>query len=387
MSELYLGLISGTSVDGVDAVLMRLAAEGGGEILKAATQPYPSELERRVAALIERPETSLRELGGLDTALGEFFAECALGVIAAAGLEPTDVEAIGHHGQTIFHAPQPPEACSMQIGDPNVIAARTGITTVADFRRLDLALGGQGAPLVCAFHAWCFGDGGETRAVVNVGGIANVTVLAPGAPPVGFDTGPGNTLLDLWTRRHTGGRFDRGGAWAASGRVDEELLGRLLGERYFAAPPPKSTGRELFNGEWLDAHLRDLDRGIGPEHVQATLAELTARTIAEAVAASAPACARLVLCGGGAHNADLLVRLERAAKLPVTTTGAYGIAPDWVEGAAFAWLARARLRGEPGNVPTVTGARQAAILGGVYCGVEPFARARRRSGHAESQTA
>ncbi|HEX5421646.1 MAG TPA: anhydro-N-acetylmuramic acid kinase [Gammaproteobacteria bacterium] len=394
MAQRYVGLISGTSVDGVDAVLAEISA-ADFSILCAATRPYPAELQCRVAAIIERPEVPLSELGGLDAALGAFFAECALGVIASAGLEPGDIEAIGHHGQTVYHAPVPPEAFTMQIGDPNVVAASTGVTTVADFRRLDVALGGQGAPLVCAFHAWRFSAPAETRAIVNIGGIANITLLSPGSPVFGFDTGPGNTLLDRWIEREAAEPYDRNGEWAAGGRVDEALLAGLLTDSYFAAAPPKSTGRELFNLEWLERHLTALGRPIAARNVQTTLAELTARTIAAAVHAAAPGCARLIVCGGGAHNAHLLARLAAAGGMPVETTDAYGISPDWVEGAAFAWLAYARLHGRPGNVPTVTGARQAALLGGVYSGVSAHAHARcfgplvgpDHSGHSESQTA
>ncbi len=376
MPELYVGLISGTSVDGVDAVLLDLEREAPA-VVAAQTTAYPEALAARVGRLIEAPQTSLRELGRLDTALGAFFADCALAVIAAGERAAADVEAIGHHGQTVYHEPLPPEPFTLQLGDPNVVAARTGITTVADFRRLDVALGGQGAPLVCAFHAASFADANEPRVVLNIGGIANVTVLRPGEPVTGFDTGPGNTLLDRWAERHLGRRFDADGAWAASGVVDEALLARLLEEPYFHAPAPKSTGRELFNAAWLDARLGTLGRAVAHADVQATLAELTARTVAAAVRHAAPDCARLIVCGGGAHNSDLLSRLERAAGLPVERTDAHGVGADWVEGAAFAWLARARIRGEAGNVPTVTGAREAVTLGGVYSGVSPHARARR----------
>ncbi len=376
MPERYVGLISGTSVDGVDAVLLDL--EGGSpSVVAAATTPYPADLAARVGALIDAPQTSLRDLGRLDAALGAFFADCALAVVASAGLTPAAVEAIGHHGQTVYHEPVPPEPFTLQLGDPNVVAARTGITTVADFRRLDVALGGQGAPLVCAFHAASFAAANEARVVLNLGGIANITVLRPEAAVTGFDTGPSNTLLDRWAERHLGRRYDADGAWAASGVPDEGLLERLLDEPYFRAPAPKSTGRELFNSGWLDARLGALGRAVAPVDVQATLAELTARTVAAAIEQAAPDCARVVVCGGGAHNGDLLARLGRATGLGIERTDAYGVGADWVEGAAFAWLARARLKGEPGNVPTVTGARQAAILGGVYSGPSPHAREQR----------
>lgn len=388
MGELYIGLISGTSVDGVDAVLCEID-DASLRLLAAETLPYPTELRRRVAALIDRPQVALAELGGLDVALGEHFAACALEIASRAGVAPSRITAIGHHGQTVFHKPDPPEPFTLQIGDPNVVAARTGITTVADFRRLDIAVGGQGAPLVPAFHAWRFADASETRVVVNIGGIANITVLAPGSDVLGFDTGPGNTLLDRWIERARGLDRDEGGEWASGGRLDRDLLAALLDEPYFAAPPPKSTGRELFNAAWLDAKLAAAGRRPDDRDVQATLAELTAETIAAAIARHAPGCARLIVCGGGAHNADLLARLERAARITVESTERYGIGPDWVEGAAFAWLARARLAGWPGNVPSVTGARKPVMLGGVYSAgtAGTTADARTHDGRTESQDA
>jgi len=369
MSELYLGMISGTSIDGVDAVLVDLG-DRSCRVIEAATTPFPPQLLARLRRIVEVPRTELRELGALDHAMGTFFAGCALDLIARAGVTCDAVHAIGHHGQTIFHEPSGDEPFSMQIGDPNVVAATTRICTVADFRRLDMAVGGQGAPLVPAFHAWCFGVANEARAVVNIGGIANITALRPNHPVVGFDTGPGNTLLDLWVRRHRGADYDRDGAWAASGNVDAALLATLLTEPYFSASAPKSTGRELFNMNWLDAHL-SRHSGTAPADVQATLAELTATTIVTSIDHTLHDCKRLIVCGGGAHNADLMARLRRLSGWSVDTTAAFGIAPDWVEGAAFAWLARARLRGEAGNVPTVTGARRLAVLGGVYLSSAP----------------
>lgn len=369
MSELYVGLISGTSVDGVDAVLADFDTDEC-HVVAAATTPYPPALAGRVRSLIETPTTSLRELGGLDHALGEFFASCTLALLSNAGVNAASVAAIGHHGQTVFHEPNGPDPFTMQIGDPNVVTARTKIATVADFRRLDMAHGGQGAPLVPAFHAWRFGRTAEPRVVVNIGGISNITVLAPDQPVLGFDTGPGNTLLDLWMRRVNGQSFDDGGRFAASGKVDDRLLNRLRDEPYFAAAAPKSTGRELFNMPWLDARLAGTPE-LDSADVQATLAELTAVTIVGAIETVQPNCRRLVVCGGGAHNLDLLGRLRRLSGVTVDTTATHGLDPDWVEGVAFAWLARQRLHKQPGNVPTVTGARRAAILGGVYWNEAP----------------
>lgn len=373
MNEIYIGLMSGTSVDGVDAALVCFG-ENRCDVQEAATTPYPEALRARIDDLIRRGEAKLTALGAADVAVGRFFADCALDLMRRAGLSPAEVRAIGHHGQTVCHQPAGPEAFTMQIGDPNSIAARTGVTTVADFRRLDMAHGGQGAPLASGFHEWLLRDTAELRVVLNVGGIANVTILDRDAPAMGFDTGPGNTLLDHWIGKCRGEPFDDGGAWASSGRVDATLLEHLGNQPFFEREPPKSTGRELFNADWLDARLGELHRRIADVDVQATLAELTATTIGAALAASTDKIDRLIVCGGGARNRDLLHRIGRACRCDPETSDAYGVAPDWVEAAAFAWLARARLAAAPGNVPTVTGARRPAVLGGVYYGVSAAIR-------------
>ena len=366
MNDLYLGMLSGTSIDGIDAVLAEIG-EDECRIVAAKTTPFPPALLARLQNLIETPRTSLRDLGALDVAVGRVVAECALELITAAGFKPSDVAAIGSHGQTVYHDPHGGEPFSLQLGDPNTIAARTGITTVADFRRLDIALGGQGAPLAPALHAWRFGHRSEQRAVVNIGGIANITVLAPGRDVRGFDTGPGNTLLDLWIRRCKGQPFDRDGSWAASGNVNDRLLNACLAEPFFGAPAPKSTGRELFNLAWLERRLEHAGK-LSDVDVQSTLAEVTAATIAAAIHIELPACTEVIVCGGGAHNDDLMNRLRRITGARVTTTESYGVGPDWIEGVLFAWLARARIRALPGNIPTVTGARRPAVLGSVYLG-------------------
>jgi anhydro-N-acetylmuramic acid kinase len=366
MGELYIGLISGTSIDGVDAVVAELSA-GSCRLIGAQTTPYPADLRARVHALVTSTSATFREIGGVDVALGRFFGECARALIAECSLRASDIVAIGHHGQTVHHQPLGPEPFTLQLGDPNSVAAIAGITTVADFRRRDIADGGQGAPLVPAFHDWMFRAGDETRVILNLGGIANVTVLRPAHPTTGFDTGPGNTLLDEWIRRCRGLPFDRDGAWSASGTVDGDLLHACLREPYFDLPPPKSTGRELFNSVWLDRRF-DEARRPSAEDVQATLAELTAASIVAALARAGAADGRLIVCGGGAYNHDLLSRLGRLTGRAAESTAAFGIPPDWVEGAAFAWLARARLQSAVGNVPSVTGAHQAAVLGGIYYG-------------------
>ncbi|HKK14027.1 MAG TPA: anhydro-N-acetylmuramic acid kinase [Gammaproteobacteria bacterium] len=371
MSERYIGLMSGTSLDGVDAVLADLQG-GTPRLLAALTHPFPDALRTRLRALAEDPvAAAIDELGALDVTLGERFAEAVHALLAEAGIGPEAVRAIGSHGQTVRHRPGGTAPFTLQIGDPNVIAERTGITTVADLRRRDMAAGGQGAPLAPAFHAAVFRDPGEDRAVVNIGGMANVTVLPadPARAVSGFDTGPGNALLDGWIARHQGVARDHNGAWAAGGQAVPALLQGLLADAYFAAPPPKSTGREQFHMRWLDAALPALDSPPAPADVQATLAELTARSIAAAIDQHAPGTGRVLVCGGGAYNTDLMARLAQAlGARTLQSTAEYGIAPEWVEGVAFAWLARQTLAGRPGNLPAVTGARSERVLGAVYWG-------------------
>lgn len=367
MSNIYAGLISGTSLDGVDVVIAEFG-DRDCRIAAARTIAYPRRIAARLKALIESPQSTLSEIGSVNVAVGRFFADCALAVLREAGVEAAAVAAIGHHGQTVYHQPDGPEPFSMQLGDASSIAAITGIATVADFRNIDIALGGQGAPLVPAFHEWLFATRDAPRIIVNIGGIANLTVLVPGEPTLGFDTGPGNTLLDLWISRCKQQNYDDGGHWAAAGQVDTELLSRLLREPYFELDPPKSTGRELFNWAWLEGRLESSPGARTDADVQATLAELTAVTLAQALARLGHADYELIVCGGGSHNEYLLGRIGACTGRDVKTTTSYGIDPDWVEGAAFAWLARARISGNAGNVPTVTGARKSAILGGLYCG-------------------
>lgn len=367
MDEHYLGMISGTSTDGVDAALVSFA-DDHCRVVCAATTPYPSEIHRRINAIIDKGDISLTELGGLDSALGEFFADCALSLLRDADVASSEVVAIGHHGQTVYHKPIRPEPFTLQIADPNIVAARTGICTVADFRRLDVAHHGQGAPLVPAFHDWLWRDDSEARVVLNIGGIANLTILVPGHATIGFDTGPGNTLLDAWIRSKAGRRFDDSGEWAAGGAVIEHLIDGLLDDPFFGVAPPKSTGRELFNLRWLEDKLARYAPTATPRDVQATLAELTARSIAAAIDAHVSVCRKIIVCGGGAYNEDLLARLANRCGAVIVKSDHYGVSVDWVEAAAFAWLARTRLRGLASNLPSVTGAQEQASLGGVYSG-------------------
>ena len=359
---LYLGLMSGTSADGIDAALVRFDANGHCALIAGNTYRWDAAVRSRLVALGQGGEaTSLDALGALDVQVARSFADAALALLSEAGMDPGQVRALGSHGQTVRHRPEATHPFTWQLGDGNVIAERTGLTTVADFRRRDVAAGGHGAPLVPAFHAALLHDARENRAVLNLGGIANFTLLPANGTVRGFDTGPANALLDAWCERHTGHAFDASGALAAQGRIDGGLLARLLDEPWFAQPPPKSSGREQFHLRWVEERLLGTESA---EDVQATLLELTAATVADALLAQQPDTQRVLACGGGVHNPLLLERI--AARLPqarVESTAAHGLDPDFVEAMAFAWLARETLAGRPGNLPAVTGARGPRVLG------------------------
>lgn len=364
--EIYVGLMSGTSLDGIDVAIVEFA-EKAPRLLHFATVAYDDDLRDRLRAMTACASTALDDLYSLDAELGELYAACVVDALAQAALEARQIAAIGCHGQTLRHGPTARRPYTAQIGDPNRVAAQTGIATIADFRRMDMAFGGQGAPLAPACHAALFRAADEDRVVLNVGGIANLTWLPcdPGSPVLGFDTGPGNTLLDQWAQRHLGERFDADGAWARSGRMLDALLGQIMSqEPYFSAPVPKSTGTEYFDLGWLE---RFADGDSAAADVQATLTELTAQSIATAVATLPARPAACFVCGGGAHNGWLRDRIAHALDgVRVTTTGELGVEPDAVEAVAFAWLARERLAGRSGNLPSVTRARRSAILGGLY---------------------
>ena len=355
-----IGLMSGTSADGIDGVLIELDAGGALRMIATHQQTIPDALRARVLAVQAGAAATPDELCALDIELGEVFAQAAGVLLARHGSE---VAAIGSHGQTVRHAPHGPFPFSAQLGNPSVIAERTGITTIADFRARDVAAGGQGAPLAPGFHDAVFRDDREDRLIINIGGIANLTWLARDHGPVGFDTGPGNGLMDAWAQRHCGTPLDAGGAWAASGTVDPALLERLLADPYFQRTAPKSTGKEYFNPAWLDHALAGA--AVPPQDVQASLLELSVQSMAAAARTLASVQA-LYLCGGGVHNTALCQRLGDVLPWPVRTTAALGWDPDWVEAAAFAWLAHRHLAGLPGNVPGVTGARREVVLGGCY---------------------
>ena len=360
----YLGLISGTSADAIDAALVEFSGPTPRCIGNLAV-PYASTLKQRILELaLGRAVPSFDAIGELDVEIAEAFADAAAALIKHTGIDRRRIRAVGSHGQTLWHRPYATHPFTIQLGDANVIAERLGITTVADFRRRDIAAGGQGAPLAPAFHAACFGAANETRAILNLGGIANLTLLAPGAPVRGFDTGPASALLDAWCLEHTGAAFDRDGSLAASGQVLEPLLERLLDTPYFAMPAPKSTGRETFQLEWLNTFLSATEN---VADVQATLLQLTVRSIVAALHRECRHATRVIACGGGVHNAHLMGAL-RAQLAPVLleTTQAHGVDPDFVEAIAFAWLARETIEGRPGNRPEVTGARGPRILGAIY---------------------
>jgi anhydro-N-acetylmuramic acid kinase len=361
---LHLGMISGTSMDAIDAALVDFDVKPLRIVATSATAFEPA-LKRRMSALIDAADNvTLDEVGQIDVEVGRAFAQAALTLIKSAGISAGQVAAIGSHGQTLRHRTDVSVPFSWQIGDPNTLAEMTAITVVGDFRRRDVAAGGQGAPLLPVFHDQVFRSDAEDRVIVNLGGIANITILKRGSSVTGFDTGPANRLLDAWIALHEGKEFDANGAWAAGGQIDETLLQKLLDEPYLRLAPPKSTGRELFNLPWLKAKLGLFPRQ--PRDVQATLQQFTACSLASALRQYAPG-ASLYVCGGGARNAALLNAVAALiAPDRVASTESLGLDPDYVEAVAFAWFARRTLAGLTSSAGTVTGAKGARILGGVY---------------------
>lgn len=366
MNALYIGLMSGTSMDGVDAALCEFEGAIFKRVNATHSLEYPPALRQQLLKL-QRAETSiaLSEFAELDELTADVFAQVTNDLLIQTGLVPAQITALGSHGQTVFHDPLHARS-SLQLGDPNRIAVRTGISTVADFRRKDIALGGHGAPLVPAFHQAMFGAAHESRCVLNLGGIANITLLPKDKQTVrGFDTGPGNGLMDEWAQLHLNRAFDADGAFAAQGQLHDELLAALLADTYFQQAPPKSTGRDQFHLEWVRRCYPTLG-ALPPADVQRTLTELTARSVADAIKAHAPATQRLLVCGGGARNGCLMQRLRELTGLSVELTDAYGLPTQWVEAAAFAWLAMRRVNGLSGNLPAVTGASKETVLGGLF---------------------
>lgn len=362
---LYLGLISGTSADAIDLALL----DCGGDrpvLVASGEQPLSTALQSAIQQVVESSDGgSVDQMLALDDAIAEAFAAAARVFLTAQRVSPAQLAACGSHGQTLRHQLGGTRNRTLQAGNPALLATELGVPVVADFRRSDIAAGGEGAPLVPLFHACLFASDAQARAVLNLGGIANLTLLPPSGTITGFDTGPANALLDLWAQHHLQRPCDHDGVWARSGSLDTALLERLLDEPYFTIAPPKSTGRTQFGWQWLRTRLGSST--LPPADVQRTLTELTAVSVARALQRQQPATELLLVCGGGSRNRFLLERL--AAQLPdqqLASTAAYGMDPDMVEAAAFAWLAHRRLRGEPGNAPGATGARRSAPLGAIY---------------------
>ena len=365
MTEYIIGLMSGTSVDGIDAVLVDAAANPP-RLLARHRHPLPAVLRTQLLAFNQpgADDLDLHRMALLDNQLARHYAEAVAVLLQDSGLSASAIRAIGSHGQTLRHAPQTEDPYTVQITNPSLLAELTGITVVADFRRRDMAAGGQGAPLAPAFHAAFLSDAQRPRAVVNIGGIANLTCLIPGQAVLGFDTGPGNGLLDAWAEQHLATPMDRDGIWASGGRCIPELLHSLLNDAYFAHPAPKSTGRDYFNSAWLARHLHPR---MVAQDVQATLTMLTVTSIAQALEQYAAASQELLVCGGGVHNPVLMAALQsQLPTLTVASTASQGIDPDYMEAIGFAWLAQQTLAGQPGNLASVTGARGPRILGGIY---------------------
>ncbi|MDN5753088.1 MAG: anhydro-N-acetylmuramic acid kinase [Nitrosospira sp.] len=355
--------MSGTSLDGIDAVLADFNSSPPS-LLHTFYLSYDEDLRKRLLDLHHSGHDELHRAAMLGNELAHRYAEAVAGLLDESGITSREIVAIGCHGQTVRHCPQTGRGYTIQLYNPALLVELTGITVVADFRSRDIAAGGQGAPLVPAFHQVLYRDTGIHRVIVNIGGICNLTSLAPDSEVAGFDCGPGNMMMDAWCLRHTGNAYDKNGAWAESGKVDPALLEKLLALQFFSLPPAKSAGRELFNLPWLESCLSGDEK---PADVQSTLLQLTVAAIAESVVSYFPGAAEIYLCGGGARNSALVARLRTA--LPdktVELTDRLGIDADWLEAFAFAWLARQVISGLPGSLPAVTGARGARLLGAIY---------------------
>jgi anhydro-N-acetylmuramic acid kinase len=361
---LYVGLMSGTSLDGIDAVAVDFEGESP-RVVAQAEYPFPEGLRDQIIKLIAPDwRGGIKEIGLIHAMLGDTYATAVNTLLRNAGISASDIVAIGSHGQTVHHAPEANPGFSLQLGDPSRITEQTGITTIADFRQRDIAAGGEGAPLVPAFHKQVFHSRFSNRVVLNVGGIANITWLPAEGEILGFDTGPGNTLMDLWIRKHQQVAYDQSGNWAASGQVQTALLNDMLNDPFFSQAPPKSTGRERFNLKWIESFPI---QKYSSEDVQATLAELTAISISESITNHAPDCNEAYICGGGSLNSHLIARLkDLAPSIEIATTSILGVPANMVEAMAFAWLARQTINANTGNLSDATGAEGNRILGGIY---------------------
>jgi anhydro-N-acetylmuramic acid kinase len=362
MTALYVGLMSGTSMDGIDAVLVDSYAEKP-HLVATHSRPWPDSVRKQLEQKKQLDDKAVFQLDDLDSIVAEQFAKATLELLTIAGTKANEVIAIGSHGQTVRHCPHATIPFSLQLGNGQRIADLTGIQTIYDFRSADITADGEGAPLAPAFHNAVLRSSSENRCVVNIGGIANITLLPADTSlaVTGYDTGPGNNLMDGWIKKSKSLPYDDDGEWARSGQTDTDLLARLKADKYFQLPPPKSTGFEYFNQDWLQQHGIDTIRA---ENTQATLCDLTASTVAEAILASTIPIQRVLVCGGGVHNRFCMERLQNyLGDFTTESTENYGVHPDWVEAMAFAWLAKCNLEGKPGNLPSVTGASKPAVLG------------------------
>jgi anhydro-N-acetylmuramic acid kinase len=353
-------------MDAIDAALVRIV-EHDLQLIQYQQTPISKKLQQTIRSI--NTESTLSEISEIDVIMGNLFAEASLQVIESGDLVPEDIHAIGSHGQTILHLPEAKHPRTLQIGDANIIAYQTGIITVADFRRMDIAAGGEGAPLAPAFHQWLFQNEKSDRVILNIGGMANITLLPADNKTAitGFDTGPGNALMDEWIQQHLDQDFDRDGIWASSGQSNQELLSQLLDEAYFKTAPPKSTGKDFFNLQWLENKLSMLKTSIDANDVQATLLELSVVTISDAIKNHAPDCDEILVCGGGVHNKLMMQRLsDLQSETKINSTEKAGLDPDAVEAVAFAWLAKCRMENQSGNLTSVTGADDQVILGAIY---------------------
>lgn len=370
MTERFIGVLSGTSLDAVDVALVEFQNEKP-HLIATTSYPIDDDLKYQCLRVTQSDLThcSIDEFGQLDARLGDVFASAVQALLDETSFRAPDIRAIGSHGQTLRHCPDLQPAFTLQIGDPNRIAHRTHITTIADFRRRDIAAGGQGAPLAPAFHNAVFRSTSENRVILNIGGLSNLSILPAdlNEPIQGFDTGPGNCLLDSWIQKHSNLPFDKNGALAKQGQIHKELLTKCLSDPFFAKAPPKSTGRELFHMDWVEKHLSSLTTTLPIEDVQATLTALTVESIASAIERHAPNTNSLYVCGGGAFNPVLMQNLaQRLSSIPLHTTESLGIPPNWVEAVLFAWLAKQTLAGQANHCPHITGASEKTILGGIF---------------------
>ncbi len=365
----YIGIMSGTSMDAIDAVLVQFNADGLPNTVACHTLAFPTLLKADLTAIIQTSWTgSLRHIASLNATLGSIYAEAAEALIQESGIPKEKIHAIGNHGQTIWHQPDDEPHFSWQLGDANRISELTGVTTVADFRNRDIAAGGEGAPLVPAFHKAVFSHATKNRVILNIGGIANISLVSPTLDTLGFDTGPGNSLLDSWCLENQNQPYDKGGAWGASGKIIVSLRDELMKDDFFKRGYPKSTGKEHFNLQWLKQHLNS---SMKPEDIQATLVEVTALSITAGINLASKSnklkVDEVYVCGGGSKNLYLMKRLKELIETAVfEKTDAIGVDSDWVEAIAFAWLARQTMLGLPGNLPSATGATNYRVLGAIY---------------------